>query len=86
MLRHLIAALTFAVGLGIIVICGAQAQNQITPASSATAPAKNDYSKPESWLCRPGRKDACAVDLTTTIVAADGKLTRETWAADLVLL
>ncbi|HET9531511.1 MAG TPA: DUF3089 domain-containing protein [Blastocatellia bacterium] len=46
------------------------------------AVTKNDYSKPQSWLCRPGRQDACAVDLTTTVVAANGKLTVEKWAAD----
>ena len=38
-----------------------------------------DYSKGDNWLCRPGRQDACAVDLTTTVVAADGKLTSESW-------
>ena len=43
---------------------------------------KNDYSKAESWLCRPGGKDACAVDLTTTIVNADGKLKEEKWQAN----
>src|SRR5690349_8589406 len=42
----------------------------------------NDYSKPASWLCRPGQHDACDIDLTTTIIAPDGKLTRETTAAD----
>ena len=47
-----------------------------------TAASKNDYSKAEAWLCRPDRKDACAVDLTTTVVAANGRLTRETWKAD----
>ena len=47
------------------------------PASAAVAP--NDYSRDASWLCRPGRQDACAVDLTTTIVHADGSLTREAW-------
>ena len=52
-----------------------------TPAPPAAA-TKNDYSKPQSWLCRPGRQDACAVDLTTTVVAANGKLTVEKWAAD----
>ena len=26
----------------------------------------------ETWLCRPGRQDACAIDLTTTVVAPDG--------------
>jgi hypothetical protein len=43
---------------------------------------KNDYSKPEAWLCRPGRQDACAVDLSTTVITADGKMTQEDWAAD----
>src|SRR5262245_42661107 len=52
------------------------------PAPAATV-ERNDYSKPESWLCRPGRTDdACAVDLTTTVVKADGTLTRETWSAN----
>jgi hypothetical protein len=50
--------------------------------AAAPAPAPNDYSDAKSWLCRPGRHDACDVDLTTTVVAADGKLSRETWAAD----
>lgn len=48
-----------------------------TPAFAAAD--KNDYSDGKNWLCRPGRQDACAVDLTTTIVAADGTLTREVW-------
>ncbi|HEY1239000.1 MAG TPA: DUF3089 domain-containing protein [Bryobacteraceae bacterium] len=42
----------------------------------------NDYSKPASWLCRPGQHDACDIDFTTTVIAPDGKLTRETMAAD----
>ena len=46
-----------------------------------TSPS-NDYSKAEAWLCRPGRHDACDVDLTTTIISANGKLTREPWAAN----
>ena len=45
-------------------------------------PANNDYSADASWLCRPGRQDACASDLTTTVVAADGALTREAWNTD----
>ena len=49
----------------------------------AQAPApKNDYSKSDTWLCRPGAQDACAVDLSTTIVAADGKLTREAFTSN----
>lgn len=47
------------------------------------APKPNDYGDDKSWLCRPGRKgDACDIDLTTTVVAADGALTRETFAAN----
>lgn len=57
-----------------------------TPASAQTKDAaaqvvaKNDYSQPSSWLCLPGRQDACVVDQAATIVAADGSLTREDWA------
>jgi hypothetical protein len=51
-------------------------------AQPAAGVARNDYSKPESWLCRPGRTDdACAVDLSTTIVTAEGQLQREDWKA-----
>jgi hypothetical protein len=42
-------------------------------AAPAAAQAPVDYKQDAAWLCRPGRKDACAVDLTTTVVAADGK-------------
>lgn len=49
--------------------------------ASAFADAPIDYGKDATWLCRPGRKDSCAVDLSTTVVAADGKLTRETFKA-----
>ena len=42
----------------------------------------NNYADEKSWLCRPGQNDACAVDLTTTVVAADGSLKKETWTAD----
>jgi hypothetical protein len=50
-------------------------------AALAQTPPGNDYSKPETWLCRPGGQDACAVDLTATVVAADGRMTREAFAA-----
>jgi hypothetical protein len=48
----------------------------------APAPPPNNYGDANSWLCRPGRHDACDVDLTTTVIAPDGALSRETWAAD----
>jgi MFS family permease len=45
--------------------------------------AKNDYADSKAWLCRPeGSLNACAVELTTTIVAADGLLTREEFKAN----
>ena len=50
--------------------------------ASAQVAQPNDYSNPKSWLCRPGGHDACDIDLTTTIVQADGKLTKEKWTAD----
>ena len=40
------------------------------------------YASAESWLCRPGRADACAIDLTTTVVSAQGALAREGWNAN----
>jgi hypothetical protein len=51
-------------------------------AGAQTAKNENDYSDGKTWLCRPGRTDACVVDLTTTIVAADGSLTREGFKAN----
>jgi hypothetical protein len=57
-------------------------------AGTVSAQPPNDYSDARSWLCRPGRpvgsvnKDACDVDQTTTVVAASGTFTRETWTAD----
>lgn len=51
-------------------------------AAAIAAPEKNDYGKGENWLCRPGRQDACSADLTTTIVAANGKLKEEKFKAD----
>jgi hypothetical protein len=51
-------------------------------AAPAPPPSPNNYADPKAWLCRPGGQDACAVDHTTTVVAADGTLTRETWTAN----
>jgi hypothetical protein len=56
-----------------------------TPAASEATPASqppNDYNRGENWLCRPGRDDACTVDISTTIVNANGKLSREAFKAN----
>ena len=39
--------------------------------------ADNDYRLGRNWLCRPGRRDACAVDQKVTRVGADGSLNVE---------
>ncbi len=51
-------------------------------AQAPAAEPRNDYSKPETWLCWPGRDDACAIDNTATVIKADGSMTKETWKAD----
>ncbi len=69
------AALGLIVGLGL----SAAACAQPAPAAPATP---NDYTQDSSWLCRPGRQDACAVDLTATVIQADGKTSVEPFKAD----
>ena len=55
----------------------------LTAAPASAQRPKNDYSKPEVWLCWPGKAgDACAVDLTTTVIKADGSEAKETFKAD----
>ena len=67
----------------VAAVTPAFAQAPAAPAAPAAEVKPNDYADEKSWLCRPGRKgDACDVDLTTTVVAADGTLTRESWAAN----
>ena len=71
--------------LAVLAVCAvARVAAQATPQAASAAPAAqpNDYSDGKSWLCRPGRQDACAVDLTTTVVKADGTVARETWASN----
>lgn len=66
-----------AMGLAAMLTMAASACAQTAPAP--TTP--NDYAKPDSWLCLPGRQDACATDQTTTIVEADGKTAVEPFKA-----
>lgn len=65
-------------GLGIALAIYAPA-----PTAFAQAPTvKNDYADKASWLCWPGRTDACSGDNSTTVIKADGSLLREAWKAD----
>jgi hypothetical protein len=60
----------------VLLFLSAPISAQIAP------PVPNDYSRPENWLCRPDRADACSVDLTATVITADGTLTKEYWKTD----
>lgn len=85
MMRRVVIALTLLCASGDATLTCAQAATTTsaqTEASAKPAVAKNDYSKGDNWLCRPGRQDACAIDLTTTVISASGKLKRENWAAN----
>jgi hypothetical protein len=66
----------YVVSVAVALVAG------VLQAGTAWAQQPNDYGDAKSWLCRPGGHDACDVDLTTTVIAANGKLTREPWAAD----
>jgi hypothetical protein len=46
--------------------------------AQTTAPSPStDYGNPQAWLCRPDRRAACDVDLSTTVLGRDGRSTVE---------
>ena len=83
MIRQILIAGALALGAA----SAAQAQSAApAPAPAPLAPppgmTHNDYTDPATWLCRPGRQDACTVNLDATVITADGKLSKETYKAD----
>ncbi len=44
----------------------------LAAAAAAAAPVPNDYGLAQNWLCHPGRRDACTVNMDVTDIAADG--------------
>lgn len=58
--RHVLAA-------ALILGLGAASLPAIAAAQAGADASASDhaYADPASWLCLPGREDACAVDLTT---------------------
>jgi hypothetical protein len=79
-LKQFVVGAALLAGLTYTGAASAQTAPAAQPPADVSKP--NDYSDPRSWLCRPGSHDACDIDETATVVAADGKLTRETWKAD----
>jgi hypothetical protein len=72
-MRTWMAGALAAIGL----MAAGAAWTQTVPATAANPPAKNDYADSKTWLCLPGRQDACAEDLTATVVQADGAASKE---------
>ena len=66
----------------LVLVLGSFGAGSSSVVAQSVEAAPNDYGDPATWLCRPRRDDACALDLTTTVVAPDGSLTTEGWAAD----
>ena len=66
--------------LGTLLI--ASASLFIASSVNAQDPEPNDYADGSAWLCRPWQQDACAVDLSTTVIAADGMVSLEGWSSD----
>ena len=54
------------------IASGAGGKTDGGASSDAGTASGPDYAEPANWLCRPGHNDACAVNLDTTIVNADG--------------
>jgi hypothetical protein len=76
-----LATLACATAL-LTALCGSPVRaDTATPYATEAAPVA-DYSDPAHWICRPGRADACAVDLDATIIAEDGSMTLEAFHAD----
>ncbi|MBN8806664.1 MAG: DUF3089 domain-containing protein [Sphingomonas sp.] len=56
---------------------------QAVPAAPVYAPIPAPvYTNDDAWLCRPGRKDACAADQTVTVIQANGRRSIARFKAD----
>ena len=80
MLKHVAIGTVLLAGMAGAGVAKAQTPPPAPPAAAEAA--KPDYADPKAWLCRPGAHDACDIDETTTVIAANGTLTKETWKAD----
>lgn len=74
---RIVAALTLVLGFGVAGTALAQA-----PPEKPAPETHIDYTDPAHWLCRPGRQDACTVDLDATVIRADGSMSRDPFHPD----
>jgi hypothetical protein len=77
MLRFIVSIASACALVSSAAVLAQSPQTPETPAAPSAQP--NDYSKPDTWLCRPGRKDSCDVDLSTTVIGANGKFKKESF-------
>jgi hypothetical protein len=54
----------------------------VARAQAASPLSHNDYADKANWLCWPGVKDACDVDIDTTLIQANGATRVERFVAD----
>jgi len=79
--KHVIAAILGAY----LCLAGAASPRPAEPVQApdaAVTPPPNNYGDGNSWLCRPSRQDACAIDHATTIINGNGRLSSEQWVGD----
>lgn len=77
MFQRVLAALVLTAAL-----CGGAGALAQAPAAAPVAESHNDYTNPASWLCQPGRQDACTVDLDATVIHADGSTSIDRFRPD----
>ena len=82
MFKRALTTLVLAAGLIGGLGAAAHAQTPTPAAGPAAASPRNDYTDPATWLCRPGRSDACTVNLDATVIRADGTTSLDRFHAD----
>lgn len=72
---------TFTVLLSALSACSSVSTPPAPTSAAATAPGST-YAQADSWLCRPGRQDACAADLSSTVIQQATNSAAEAWKAN----
>lgn len=78
LLRHAIA---FAVFLSALSACSTAGTPHAPTSPAATAPG-TAYAQADYWLCKPGRQNVCAADLSSTVIQQAANSAAEAWKAN----